>query len=225
MFTVSGLAGLVLVLGAAVAVAAVFFVRGRPVRLGATVVAGALAFQLIHVFEHGLQVAVWAGDPSARPWMSSWAAGTASGVGQWCSLVATSSGAKPLGTEMLHLLGNVIFVAGLAVMVSLGALVHLGHARKALAIQCLHVLEHVVLTGTLVVTGTAYGASTVLNDVLPVGGATARVLFHFGINAAATFYAVRAVHSAGWRRWVSVIGSLPSRSPAASERFAAVASR
>jgi hypothetical protein len=49
-----------------------------------------------------------------------------------------------------------------------------------------------------------------LDDVLPVGGPYARVLFHFGINAVGTVYAVAATHAAGWQRWASAIG-LPAR--------------
>ena len=73
-------------------------------------------------------------------------------------------------------------------------------------IQGLHVLEHVVLTGTLILTGTAHGVSTMIDDVVPVGGPTARVWFHFGINAFATAYAIAAVRAVGWRPWVAVIG-------------------
>ena len=75
----------------------------------------------------------------------------------------------------------------------------------ALAIQGLHVLEHVVLTGSLVATGSAFGLSTRLDEVLPWGASTVRVLFHFGVNAVATTHTIaavrEAVRAAGWRRW------------------------
>lgn len=111
----------------------------------------------------------------------------------------------PLGTELLHLFGNVIFLARLVV---LAGLLHLADRRlggTALAIQGLHVLEHVVLTGSLVATGSAFGLSTRLDEVLPWGASTVRVLFHFGVNAVATTHTIaavrEAVRAAGWRRW------------------------
>lgn len=201
MFTAGGVAGLVLALGAGVAVLAAVMVRGRWRRYAPVVAAGALVFQLVHVLEHGLQVAVWAGEPGARPWISPWAAETATGVGHWCSILAPASSPNPLGTELLHLYGNVIFLAGLVVLTGLPRLADHRLARTAMLIQAVHVAEHVVLSTTLVTTGTAYGVSTQLDQVLPVGASTTRVLFHFGINAVATVYAVLAVRRAGWRRW------------------------
>ena len=116
MFTAGGVAGLMLALGAGGAIIAAVAVRGRWRRFAPLVAAGALVFQVVHVIEHGLQVAVWAGEPGARPWISPWAAETATGVGHWCSILAPASSPNPLGTELLHLYGNVIFLAGLVVL-------------------------------------------------------------------------------------------------------------
>ncbi|MEM8902615.1 MAG: DUF6008 family protein [Actinomycetota bacterium] len=205
MFTAGGVAGLMLALGAGGAIIAAVAVRGRWRRFAPLVAAGALVFQVVHVIEHGLQVAVWAGEPGARPWISPWAAETATGVGHWCSILAPASSPNPLGTELLHLYGNVIFLAGLVVLVGLPHLADHRLARIAMLIQVVHVAEHVVLSGTLVATGTAHGLSTHLDQVLPIGASTTRVLFHFGINAVATAYAVLAVRRAGWRPWSSAL--------------------
>ncbi len=207
MFSLGGLAGLLLAVGAGGSVVAASRVRGRWSHLGPLVAAGALAFQLIHVVEHALQVVVWAGDPGARPWMSPWAMATAHGVGDWFAFIAPASGTQPLGMELLHLFGNVIFLAGLVVLLGLGRLADQRYVRIAVVIQSLHVLEHVMLTMTLVTSGAALGLSTELDQVLPVGPSTTRVLFHFGINAVATAYAAAAIHAVGWRRWSGVLRS------------------
>lgn len=207
MFTAGGVAGLVLAVGAGVAIVAAVMVRGRWRRYAPIVAAGALAFQVVHVVEHGLQVAVWAAEPAAQPWISPWAAETATGVGHWCSILAPASSPNPLGTELLHLYGNVIFLAGLVVLVGLPRLADHRLARAAVLIQGLHVLEHVVLSGTLVATGSAFGLSTQLDQVLPLGASTTRVLFHFGINAVATAYALAAVRRVGWRTWSDALRS------------------
>lgn len=206
MYSAGGFAGLALTVGAIGAVVAAALVSGRWARCAALVAGGALLFQLVHVVEHGLQVVAWAADPGDRPWISPWAAETAVGVGHWCSILAPGSGPNPLGTELLHLFGNVIFLAGLVVLLGLPELADRRWARAAVLVQGVHVIEHVVLTVTLVATGTAYGLSTQLDQVLPVGPSTTRVLFHFGINAIGTAFAVTAIHRAGWRRWPSAVG-------------------
>ncbi len=208
MFSPGGFAGLLLALGAGAAIVAAVLVRGRWARFAPLVAAGALVFQVVHVVEHALQAIAWAGDPGSRPWITPWAAETATGVGHWCVVLAPASSPNPLGTELLHLFGNVIFLAGLVVLLGLPQLADRRLARTAVLIQGLHVLEHVVLTGTLVTTGTAFGVSTQLDQFLPVGPTTVRVLFHFGINALATAYAVAAIHAVGWRRWPAALGAL-----------------
>ncbi len=191
-------AGLALAVGCAVA-AAIAVYRGlssRPAgqRVMQAVAAGGLAFQVIHVLEHVLQLLFWVTKPGGKPWLSAWAAGTADGLQFFCSLVPLPDTPPSIGVEMLHLTGNVIFLGALTAWQvamreskrTLPALV------KEERIQLFHVAEHVLLVTTLVAFGEAIGISTAFGTI---GGAwlvALRVWFHFTINAVATLYALRA---------------------------------
>lgn len=167
--------------------------RHRPrVALTAVVVAsGALAIQAGHLLEHVLQLGYWLAHPTDAPWMSPWGAALAH--------VLSIGGDHVLGMELLHLFGNLTFLAGLAalVVVCWAAGTRLRAApnlRAALLIQTLHVAEHVALTASVALTGQAAGVSTALGLADGPVLYTWRIWFHILVNLAASWFA--AVHVA-----------------------------
>jgi hypothetical protein len=100
--------------------------------------------QIGHIQEHFAQGAHWAMDPNGKPWMTPWATGLASGLGQ----IDTS---KPtLGMEILHLTGNFIFLAGIAGIMVITRRARGTQSRKwgrmGMWMQGIHGLEHLSLT-------------------------------------------------------------------------------
>ncbi len=100
--------------------------------------------QIGHLQEHVAQAGYWVAHPNAKPWMTPWGTGLANGFGQ----VDT---AKPsLGMEILHLIGNFIFLAGLAgIMLVTKRTAHTMSrkwGRMGMWMQGIHGLEHLSLT-------------------------------------------------------------------------------
>jgi hypothetical protein len=100
--------------------------------------------QISHFQEHVAQAGYWVAHPNEKPWMTPWGTGLANGFGQ----VATS---KPsLGMEILHLVGNLIFLAGLAGIVVITRRTGRTKARTwgkmGVWMQGIHGLEHLSLT-------------------------------------------------------------------------------
>ncbi len=159
-----------------------------------SIAAGGLTFQVIHVLEHLLQLSVWMFQPGSKPWLSSWASGTAGGLQYICSLVPADGTPTSLGVEMLHLTGNVIFLGALtAWQIAMRAdgreIWSLNMSER---VQIFHVAEHVLLVGTLVVSGEALGLSTAFGAASGTTLVALRVWFHFVINAVATAFALTA---------------------------------
>ncbi|CAN5831567.1 hypothetical protein BH23ACT10_BH23ACT10_25030 [soil metagenome] len=165
--------------------------------------AGGLGFQVLHGAEHLLQLGYWFARPTAAPWLTPWAA-----FGR--DLLATTTDGQPTtGAELLHLIGNAVFLAALVA----GALAvrRMPHTRgigpwlrRTLWLQGYHVVEHVSLTATWLLVGAPIGASTLFGALTPgtVAGGTTRVWIHFVINAVATWWAIlawRDVRAAGRR--------------------------
>jgi len=202
-------AGLFLAIGCAVAASIAayrFSSHGAHARRSMhAVAAGGLAFQVVHVLEHGLQLGFWFAKPGGTPWLSSWASGTADGLLYFCSLVPSADTPASLGVEMLHLTGNIVFLGALtAWQVAMRAQNRsIKSLNRAEAVQLFHVAEHVILVGTLLALGRANGFSTMFGFVEGSGLVAARVWFHFGINAIATTYALRAAHQT-WGRKAAV---------------------
>lgn len=151
---------------------------------------GGLAFQVVHLIEHVAQTAYWAAHPTEAPWLTPWAT-----AGRDMLVV---DGKVPTGNELLHLIGNVIFLAALVGMLHVARTVgrpataypHLG---KALWLQGIHVAEHILLTATTLTLGKAMGFSTVFGFASGAWGSSYRVWFHCILNAIATYYALRAM--------------------------------
>lgn len=145
------------------------------------VTAGALIFQVVHFFEHFAQVFVWIVGDRSKAYMTPW--------GMWCMewlgrVLAPNQDAGrqgQIGFEMLHLIGNGIFVVGIF------GLFKFVRRSKALiwaaAIETFHLYEHVSLTISAIAIGKAIGFSTFFG--LPVDKLTLvgyRVWWHFVFN-------------------------------------------
>jgi hypothetical protein len=160
------------------------------IRMFRYIALAALAFQAVHLVEHLAQFGYWTTHPSEAPWLTPWAA-------QGRDALAVG-GEAALGNELLHLLGNLVFLGGLLAMVMLfrtagGAPGDLRSLRTATMIQGVHVAEHVALTTTSFLFGKAIGLSTFLGLVEGPAMTSYRVWFHFLINLVASLYAARAL--------------------------------
>lgn len=162
---------------------------------------GAVVFQVVHALEHVLQLGYWFGHARQPPWMTPWAMPAAHGF-------ADLGGPSPmaLGMELLHLVGNSIFLVGLVTLAILVKICAPGSSaarttRIALWLQGLHLVEHVALTSTLVWAGRPIGLSTFFGLVDPGPLLwTYRVWWHFLINLVATLLLLRAVRQF-WPSW------------------------
>ena len=183
-------AGLVALL-VAVVVCLALGVRRRRTPL---LVAGALGggFQLAHLAEHIAQTGYWSRHRESAPWMTPWARELVS------SFQSVSVGTPGLGMELMHLVGNAIFlgaaVAIYAVMAPTSATADARLARFGVGTQVLHVAEHVALTMTVVLFGRPIGLSTLFGTV-GAGPAlwTYRIWWHMTINLLATVLVATAV--------------------------------
>ncbi len=151
-----------------------------------------LVFQVVHSAEHVAQATYWLFNPTVAPWMSAWAMGMSSGLG---NLVG---GSTALGMELLHLIGNGIFLGGLLLAFRLPEQYKnpqmLRWLRIATIVEALHFVEHVFLTASVALAGKAVGLSTMFG-LMPAGTPAAsgyRVAFHLVVNLAALVFAVKA---------------------------------
>jgi hypothetical protein len=154
-----------------------------------TVVAVAgLGFQVVHALEHLVQIGAWGLAPGRTPYLTPWAA-----AGRHALAV---DGNLAIGEELLHLSGNLVFLAGLVALVALAARTDAARSRNlrlAVTIQGVHVLEHAVLTATAAAAGRAVGVTTLFGTLEPGPLLfTVRPLAHFTLNAVATAFAVLA---------------------------------
>ncbi len=138
--------------------------------------------QIGHLQEHVAQVGYWLGHPNGAAWMTPWGTGLAKGYSQ-------VDFSKPtLGMEILHLIGNFIFLSGLA-----GVMVITRRARHTRArwwgrmgvwMQGIHGLEHLTLTLSVWFGASkAIGLSTWFGLIQSGTGLTTyRVWWHFIAN-------------------------------------------
>lgn len=164
--------------------------RDRVIGVLKLAAAGALAFQAVHLVEHLAQFGYWAAHPKEAPWLTPWAAHGRDAL--------AVGGEAAVGNELLHLLGNVIFLGGLLALVTVCNRVgrdagSVPSLRTATMVQGFHVAEHVALTTTSFVFGKSIGLSTFLGLVDGPVMTSYRVWFHFLINLIASWYAGRAL--------------------------------
>lgn len=171
------------------------------VGLGFAVLAGAgLAFQVGHFAEHAIQFGVWVlGDLSQMcgrdtPWMSPWVTELVRQTGSLMFPGANEARRMMLGMEVLHLIGNIIFLTSL---ICLYQCLPLKWVRWALYIEGFHFCEHVALTATACYLGTPMGLSTLFGQAGDLGGREFavgyRVTWHFLMNLLPMPFAMYAV--------------------------------
>lgn len=163
---------------------------GQAVTLLTAVAVAALSFQVVHAIEHVAQVAYWFVHPDAMPWLTPWATAGRD------VLAATTDGHATSGSELLHLAGNVVFLAGLAALVTVVSHRSMPVPRPmctAIWIQGLHVLEHVALTATWFTFGRALGVTTLFGTVHGTAGTSLRVWAHLALKLVATTYMLQGL--------------------------------
>lgn len=148
-----------------------------------------LAFQVGHFAEHAVQMAIWIlGDLSNicgrdTPWMSAWASELVRRIGLALFPTADAPRRMMLGMEVLHLVGNSIFLAALG---SLYYCTRSRWVRWAIYIEGFHLYEHVLLTSTALFVGKPIGMSTLFGGVNLIGekevAVGVRVSWHFVMN-------------------------------------------
>jgi len=154
------------------------------------VIAGmGLAFQVGHFAEHAVQFGVWLlGDYSQicgrdTPWMSPWVTELVRRLGVALFPDAGAPRQMMMGMEILHLIGNCIF------LVSLGCLYYCKKSkwiRWAIYIEGFHFYEHLMLTTTAYFVGKPIGLSTLFGHSSVIGSPEFavgyRVTWHFAMN-------------------------------------------
>lgn len=174
----------------AVAVLAFVDRRGRRAwmyRASLTVVMIGVVGQIGHLAEHVAQAGYWIGHPEAPSWMTPWGTGLANGYQQ------IDPSRKTLGMEILHLVGNFVFLAGLAAVMVLTRRARTTRTRwwgrMGVWMQGIHGLEHLSLTVSIWLGAKeAVGLSTWFGQLTPgPGAATYRVWWHFWANVMGSF--------------------------------------
>jgi hypothetical protein len=198
--------GALLLLGWAVAMwTAVFalmfadrFGKGRSVYRGATaVVLIGVVGQIGHLQEHVAQVGYWVQHPNSKPWMTPWGDGLARGF----QVVDPS---RPgLGMEILHFVGNMIFLAGMAGIMIVTCRATGVRARKwgrmGVIMQGFHGLEHLsLMLSVWLGAARPIGISTWFGVMQPGPGLwTYRIWWHFAANVLGSVIFAGAV----WHMW------------------------
>jgi len=185
-----------------VLVAVTVLVLWNRVSTGKVVLGGLLAaattvaaFQAGHMFEH---IAPFMGIHGSDEFMTPWGEALAGGYQR------LDPHNPYAGMEILHLVGNATFLVGVVALVALtGRLAPDGpahhSARWCLWIQGAHVVEHVLLTTTVLLGGKAFGLSSFF---VPLDSDSAmwiyRLWWHFAVNLVATILMAKAVYEV-WR--------------------------
>jgi len=147
-----------------------------------------LIFQLFHFAEHLIQLVAWLGGFRNMPYMSPWATELVWLLGE--SMVPGEEDYHRIfmvGVELLHLIGNAVFLVG-----TFGLYWFLRNklAGWALILQAVHVFEHIMLFFSAYYIHQSIGMSTAFGYFQPYGTdlydqaglTTLRVWWHFIAN-------------------------------------------
>lgn len=158
------------------------------------VIAGlGLAFQVGHFLEHALQFSVWVSGTYEwvvstfcgrdTPFMSTPLNKVVAFAGGYLFPEANRARQMMLGMELLHLVGNSIFLATIGMVYYL---IPNKWARYAIYIEGAHLCEHISLTISAYYVGTPIGLSTMFGQASYLWGKEAvvgwRVSWHFFMN-------------------------------------------
>jgi hypothetical protein len=148
-----------------------------------------LTFQIGHFAEHAFQFVIWLlGDLSNicgrnTPWMSPWATALVQQLGVLLFPARDTAAQMMLGMEVLHLIGNSIFLTSL---VCLYCWIPSKWVRWAVYIETFHLYEHISLTTTAYFLGKPIGMSTLFGGANLLGdrefAVGYRVTWHFVMN-------------------------------------------
>lgn len=176
-------------------------------RIVRDIAVAALVFQVVHFIEHVAQLGFWAAHPATAPWLTPWAV-----AGRDLLIV---DGTPASGNELLHLIGNLIFLVGIFALVALArsrarSAGEIPYLRAALLLQGAHVVEHLLLTGTYLAFGSAIGFTTLFGLADGAFGSGLRVWAHFLLNLVGTYLATRAALEMGKRALLTLDGEVRS---------------
>ncbi|HEY1571955.1 MAG TPA: DUF6008 family protein [Pseudonocardiaceae bacterium] len=151
--------------------------------------------QIGHLQEHVAQVGYWVGHPEAAAWMTPWGSALAMGF-------EPVDPARPtLGMEILHFVGNCIFLAGLVALMVITSRARATKARRwakmGVWMQGIHGLEHLsLMLSVWLGAKQAIGLSTWFGLLDPGPGAiTYRVWWHFIANViGSVIFAIALYH-------------------------------
>ncbi|MBI2030634.1 hypothetical protein HYT05_03360 [Candidatus Kaiserbacteria bacterium] len=157
----------------------------------AIVVVLGVTFQIAHFLEHGIQAGVWFWGSRSAPWMSAAAMWLSHSFGQWffhmTGEVVPMERQMMMGMELLHLVGNSIFLVTIA---SLYYFVPTKWVRWAFYVEGFHLYEHIMLTSTCYFIGKPIGLSTLFGGTAFLfqkeGLVGFRVMWHFLMNLVPT---------------------------------------
>lgn len=148
-----------------------------------------LAFQVGHFVEHMLQFVIWLlGDLSNicgrnTAWMSPWVMALVEKLGSAVASTAPPARQAMLGMEVLHLIGNSIFLTGL---ICLYFVIPSKWVRWAIYVETFHLYEHILLTATAFFVGKPIGMSTLFGATSLIESREFavgfRVSWHFAMN-------------------------------------------
>ena len=159
-----------------------------------------ISFQIGHFLEHAYQFGVWVFGPRDKPWMSVVAMWLCEKLGMLVLPMpdictdekAFMARQMALGMEVLHLVGNSIF------LVTIGLLYYLIPSKwikAALYVETFHLYEHIMLTCTLIFLGKPVGLSTLFGGTAYFFGKEGivgyRVGWHFVMNFIPTFFLMK----------------------------------
>ncbi|MEX0865038.1 MAG: DUF6008 family protein [Acidimicrobiia bacterium] len=149
----------------------------------------AMVFQVFHFIEHAAQLTYWFGYPTKAPFLTPWAV-----AGRDILAVDGTHGG---GNELLHLVGNLIFLGGIVALALVARhsgrkTVEIPYLRKAMVLQGIHVAEHVLLTFSYFILGLALGFTTLFGAAQGAFGSSLRIWAHFLLNLVGTYYVLRA---------------------------------
>lgn len=150
-----------------------------------------LLFQAGHFIEHITQFGVWLFGPKNAMYMTPWATSLVDWIGTFFDTTRTIGQSRLIGVEILHLVGNSIFLIAIC---SYYYFNKTKHVRKAFWWQVFHVFEHILLTTSIFVFGKSLGFSSLfgLNTsiLFSIGF---RIIFHFVINLIPSIYILKAI--------------------------------
>ncbi|WP_123812993.1 DUF6008 family protein [Myceligenerans xiligouense] len=218
-----GMLGWTLVMWAAIVVLAVSHrrrVETWMLRTATGIVLLGVIGQIGHMLEHVAQAGYWIMNPYAPAWMTPWGTGLANGFG-------VVDPTKPsLGMEILHFVGNMLFLAGIVGVMQLTRRVtYRSTARKCATMgvwmQGIHGVEHLVLMLSVWLGApTAIGLSTWFGLIDPgVALSTHRIWWHFLANVlGSAIFGLALYHL--WREHPRIAASFDTPTPAPARSLA-----